>query len=122
MPGIPIDASSIFLELGAAVVGLAVLARVANRWGLVSVVVALAAVGMVLFVAVRFGSTISRVVSHESDEIILLLMCCSWRFWDLCWCGCCRIDKGRSQLHRGPMRTGFGFNRKRNWMPRSWSG
>jgi len=39
---------------------------------LVSIAVALATVGVVLFVAVRYGKAISRVVAHESDEIILL--------------------------------------------------
>jgi CPA2 family monovalent cation:H+ antiporter-2 len=33
---------------------------------------ALVTVGIVLFVAVRYGKTISRIVAHESDEIILL--------------------------------------------------
>jgi len=40
--------------------------------GLVSVLVALATVGLVLFVALRYGQPISRAVSHESDEIVLL--------------------------------------------------
>lgn len=39
---------------------------------LISIGVALATVGVVLFVAVRYGKAISRVVAHESDEIILL--------------------------------------------------
>jgi CPA2 family monovalent cation:H+ antiporter-2 len=34
--------------------------------------VALVTVGVVLFVAVRYGKAISRIVAHESDEIILL--------------------------------------------------
>ena len=42
------------------------------REGLVSVLIALATVGLVLFVAVRWGKAISRAVSHQSDEIILL--------------------------------------------------
>jgi CPA2 family monovalent cation:H+ antiporter-2 len=42
------------------------------REGVVSVLIALATVGAVLFVAVRFGKAISRVVAHQSDEIILL--------------------------------------------------
>jgi CPA2 family monovalent cation:H+ antiporter-2 len=42
------------------------------RAGLVSVLIALATVGVVLFVAVRYGKAISRAVSHQSDEIILL--------------------------------------------------
>ena len=40
--------------------------------GLVSVLIALAAVGGVLFVAVRWGKPLSRAVAHQSDEIILL--------------------------------------------------
>ena len=40
--------------------------------GLVSVLVAIATVVVVLFVAVRYGKTISRAVSHQSDEIVLL--------------------------------------------------
>jgi CPA2 family monovalent cation:H+ antiporter-2 len=39
---------------------------------LLSITVALVTVGVVLFVAVRYGKAISRVVAHESDEIILL--------------------------------------------------
>ncbi len=42
------------------------------REGAVSVAIALATVGAVLFVAVRFGKGISRAVAHQSDEIILL--------------------------------------------------
>ena len=37
-----------------------------------SVAIAVAAVLMVLFIAIRYGETISQFVSHESDEIILL--------------------------------------------------
>jgi CPA2 family monovalent cation:H+ antiporter-2 len=40
--------------------------------GAVSVLIALATVGIVLFVALRFGKTVSRFVSHKSDEVILL--------------------------------------------------
>jgi K+:H+ antiporter subunit KhtU len=40
--------------------------------GVVSVSIALVAVGIVLFVALRHGETISRVVSHKSDEVVLL--------------------------------------------------
>jgi len=39
---------------------------------LASIGVALVTVGVVLFVAVRYGHAISRVVAHESDEIVLL--------------------------------------------------
>lgn len=42
--------------------------------GLVSVLVALATVAVVLFVAVRFSKPISRLIAHQSDEIILLTM------------------------------------------------
>ncbi|HEX4965751.1 MAG TPA: cation:proton antiporter [Thermoanaerobaculia bacterium] len=42
------------------------------REGAISVLIALATVGGVLFVALRFGKAISRAVSHQSDEIILL--------------------------------------------------
>jgi monovalent cation:H+ antiporter-2, CPA2 family len=38
----------------------------------VSVAIAIAAVMLVLFVAVRYGQAISRFAAHESDEIILL--------------------------------------------------
>src|SRR5947208_280587 len=40
--------------------------------GAVSVLIALATVGGVLFVAVRWGKPLSRAVAHQSDEIILL--------------------------------------------------
>ena len=40
--------------------------------GVVSILIALAAVGVVLFVALRFGDVLSRVVFHKSDEVILL--------------------------------------------------
>jgi CPA2 family monovalent cation:H+ antiporter-2 len=37
-----------------------------------SVAVALATVGVVLFVALRYGGALSRLLAHESDEVILL--------------------------------------------------
>ncbi len=37
-----------------------------------SVSIALVAVGVVLFVAIRYGRSISAIVAHESDEIVLL--------------------------------------------------
>lgn len=40
--------------------------------GLRSILIALLAVGTVLTVALRYSETISRMISHESDEIILL--------------------------------------------------
>ena len=42
------------------------------REGAISVLIALVTVGVVLFVAVRYGKAISRLVTHRSDEIILL--------------------------------------------------
>jgi monovalent cation:H+ antiporter-2, CPA2 family len=40
--------------------------------GSISVLLALATVGAVLFVALRFGETIGRVLAHGSDEVLLL--------------------------------------------------
>jgi CPA2 family monovalent cation:H+ antiporter-2 len=40
--------------------------------GLISILVVLATVGVVLFVAVRYGKAMSRMVSHQSDEVTLL--------------------------------------------------
>jgi CPA2 family monovalent cation:H+ antiporter-2 len=40
--------------------------------GLISILIALATVGVVLFLAVRYGALISRFAAHESNEIILL--------------------------------------------------
>jgi len=40
--------------------------------GVVSVLIALATVGIVLVVAVRFGEALSRILIHKSDEVILL--------------------------------------------------
>lgn len=40
--------------------------------GLISILIALATVGVVLFLAVRYGASISRFAAHESNEIILL--------------------------------------------------
>ena len=40
--------------------------------GVISILVALGTVGVVMFIAVRHGKTMSRLVSHQSDEIILL--------------------------------------------------
>lgn len=39
--------------------------------GLISVSIALLTVGVVLFVAVRYGSKLSAMVAHQSDEVIL---------------------------------------------------
>jgi len=38
----------------------------------VSVSVAIAVVGLVLLIALRYGEAVSRVIAHESDEIVLL--------------------------------------------------
>jgi monovalent cation:H+ antiporter-2, CPA2 family len=40
--------------------------------GIVSVLIALVTVGVVLLVALRYGATVSRIVAHGSDEVILL--------------------------------------------------
>lgn len=40
--------------------------------GLIAILIALVTVGVVLFLAVRYGNSISRYVVHESNEIILL--------------------------------------------------
>lgn len=40
--------------------------------GLMAIVIAVITVGVVLFVALRYGQVISRVVSHQADEIVLL--------------------------------------------------
>lgn len=40
--------------------------------GMVSVLLALVTVGVVLFVALRYGKAMSRIVTHGSDEVILL--------------------------------------------------
>ena len=42
--------------------------------GMISVLVALLTVGIVLFVALRYGHAMSRLVTHSSDEVILLSM------------------------------------------------
>lgn len=39
--------------------------------GVVSILVALAAVGIVLFIAIRYGQVLSRFIAHSSDEVIL---------------------------------------------------
>ncbi|MDQ3815062.1 MAG: cation:proton antiporter [Armatimonadota bacterium] len=39
--------------------------------GLISILVALATVGVVLFIAVRYGAALSAFVAHQSDEVIL---------------------------------------------------
>ena len=67
------DVSSVFLELGAAVVGLAVLARVANRWGL-------SAIPLYLIAGLAFGNgglaplKVSSEFIHVGAEIGVLLL------------------------------------------------
>jgi CPA2 family monovalent cation:H+ antiporter-2 len=43
-----------------------------TRQIVISIVVAVAVVSFVLFVALRFGDTLSRLAEHESDEVVLL--------------------------------------------------
>lgn len=60
-------AMAVFLPLVAVLlIGQGVLA------GLISVLIALAAVAVILWVALRYGQVVSRVLAHESDEVILL--------------------------------------------------
>jgi monovalent cation:H+ antiporter-2, CPA2 family len=67
------DVSSVFLELGAAVVGLAVLARVANRWGF-------SAIPLYLIAGLAFGNgglaplKVSSEFIHVGAEIGVLLL------------------------------------------------
>ncbi len=50
----------------------ALLIRQSLGAGLVAILIALVTAGTVLFLAVRHGDRISRLVAHESDEVILL--------------------------------------------------
>jgi CPA2 family monovalent cation:H+ antiporter-2 len=60
-------AMAIFLPIIAVLlIGQALLA------GLISILVAIFTVGIVLFVGIRYGKVMSRIVSHQSDEITLL--------------------------------------------------
>lgn len=47
---------------------------IGQEWslGLISILIALSTVCIVLFVALRYGKNISQIISHESNEIILL--------------------------------------------------
>jgi len=47
---------------------------IGQNWtnGAVSILIALATVSVVLFVAIRYGRQISKIIAHESNEIILL--------------------------------------------------
>jgi monovalent cation:H+ antiporter-2, CPA2 family len=59
-------AMAIYLPLiGVLLIGLGPLSAIA------SILVALATVGIVLLIALRYGKTLSRMVTHESDEVIL---------------------------------------------------
>jgi CPA2 family monovalent cation:H+ antiporter-2 len=60
-------AMAVYLPLVAALLVSSGIAKMA-----ISVLVALVTVSLVLFLAIRFGSSLSRFVSHQSDEIILL--------------------------------------------------
>jgi CPA2 family monovalent cation:H+ antiporter-2 len=74
-PETPIVLSVLVLEDLAMAVYLPLVAvlLVGQDWGasLISILVALATVGIVLFIAVRFGALLSRLVAHQSDEVIL---------------------------------------------------
>ena len=73
MPPQPQDVSQIFLELGAAIVGLGVLARLANRWGF-------SAIPLYLLAGLAFGKgglaplNFSEHFIHTGAEIGLLLL------------------------------------------------
>jgi len=74
-PETPIILSVLVLEDLAMAVYLPLVAAllVGQDWGtgLVAIFVALATVSVVLFVAVRYGTALSRLVAHQSDEVIL---------------------------------------------------
>jgi monovalent cation:H+ antiporter-2, CPA2 family len=75
-PETPTILSVLVLEDLAMAVFLPLVAELLIGRGVVAALIAiggaLVTVGIVLFVAVRYGKTISRIVAHESDEIILL--------------------------------------------------
>jgi CPA2 family monovalent cation:H+ antiporter-2 len=75
-PETPIILSDLVLEDLAMAVFLPLLAVLLVGRGLaagvLSVLIALATVAVVLFVALRFGEVLSRAVFHQSDEVILL--------------------------------------------------
>jgi monovalent cation:H+ antiporter-2, CPA2 family len=60
-------AMAVYLPLVAALLVSSGIAKMA-----ISVLVALLTVSLVLFIAIRYGQSLSRFVSHESDEVILL--------------------------------------------------
>lgn len=74
-PETPIILSLLVLEdlVMAIYLPLAAVLLVGQGWGsgLIAISIALATVGIVLFIAVRYGTTLSRLVSHQSDEVIL---------------------------------------------------
>ncbi len=75
-PGIPVVMSILVLEdlVMALYLPLLGVLLIGQGWqmGLISILVALATVGLVLFIAIRYGKNISQLISHESNEISLL--------------------------------------------------
>src|SRR5215467_1098996 len=73
MPETALDTSRLFIELGCAVVGLAVLARLANRWGF-------SAIPLYLVAGLAFGNgglaplNFSKEFVHTGAEIGVLLL------------------------------------------------
>jgi len=73
MPEVAVDTSRLFIELGLAIVGLAVLARIANRWGF-------SAIPLYLLAGLAFGNgglaplNFSRDFVHSGAEIGVLLL------------------------------------------------
>ncbi len=74
--GTPVVLSILVLEdlVIAVYLPLAAVLLIGQGWaaGAISILVALVTVSVVLFAAIRYGGNISRFVSHESSEIILL--------------------------------------------------
>ena len=75
-PETPVILSILVIEdlAMAAYLPLAAVLLIGQSWatGLVSILVALLTVGVVLFAAIRYGGNISKLIAHESNEIILL--------------------------------------------------
>src|ERR1700716_4252504 len=73
MPAAAADTSRLFIELGCAIVGLAILARVANRWGF-------SAIPLYLLAGLAFGNgglaplNFSQAFVHSGAEIGVLLL------------------------------------------------
>ena len=59
---------------------------------IVSIFVALTTVGIVLFVAVRCGKALSRLVAHQSDEVILFTYL-AWFCSSLASCNVCKCQQ-----------------------------